>query len=65
MVNTKLSLLRYCFFRELMVVPQQQYHQSVIDNARKAEQEQEGRPVAVALDTVSSMLLSFQLLLQN
>ncbi|OQO12891.1 Pyruvate kinase [Cryoendolithus antarcticus] len=28
-----------------------EYHQSVIDNARKAEKEQEGRPVAIALDT--------------
>lgn len=27
------------------------YHQSVIDNARKAEKELEGRPVAIALDT--------------
>jgi len=27
------------------------YHQSVIDNARKAEKEQAGRPVAIALDT--------------
>lgn len=35
----------------------QQYHQSVIDNARKAESEQPGRPLAIALDTVSSMLL--------
>lgn len=29
------------------------YHQSVIDNARKAEADQEGRPLAIALDTVS------------
>jgi pyruvate kinase len=28
-----------------------EYHQSVIDNARQAEKEQEGRPVAIALDT--------------
>ena len=28
-----------------------EYHQSVIDNTRKAEKEQEGRPVAIALDT--------------
>ncbi|KAK6428320.1 Pyruvate kinase, partial [Oleoguttula sp. CCFEE 5521] len=28
-----------------------EYHQSVIDNARKAEKEQEGRPLAIALDT--------------
>ncbi|KAF2721765.1 pyruvate kinase [Polychaeton citri CBS 116435] len=28
-----------------------EYHQSVIDNARKAEKEQAGRPVAIALDT--------------
>ncbi|KAI7426067.1 Pyruvate [Hortaea werneckii] len=28
-----------------------EYHQSVIDNARKAEQSQAGRPVAIALDT--------------
>ncbi|EMF16392.1 pyruvate kinase [Sphaerulina musiva SO2202] len=28
-----------------------EYHQSVIDNARKAEATQEGRPVAIALDT--------------
>ncbi|ORY86236.1 pyruvate kinase [Protomyces lactucae-debilis] len=27
------------------------YHQSVIDNARKAEQDQAGRPLAIALDT--------------
>ncbi|KAL2361671.1 hypothetical protein RJZ56_005458 [Blastomyces dermatitidis] len=27
------------------------YHQSVIDNARRAEQVQEGRPLAIALDT--------------
>jgi pyruvate kinase len=29
-----------------------EYHQSVIDNARKAEKEQPGRPLAIALDTV-------------
>ncbi len=29
-----------------------QYHQSVVDNARKAAKAQEGRPLAVALDTV-------------
>ncbi|PNS21965.1 Pyruvate kinase isoform A [Sphaceloma murrayae] len=28
-----------------------EYHQSVIDNARQAEKEQAGRPVAIALDT--------------
>ncbi|GAM89394.1 hypothetical protein ANO11243_074320 [Dothideomycetidae sp. 11243] len=28
-----------------------EYHQSVIDNARQAEKEQPGRPVAIALDT--------------
>lgn len=28
-----------------------EYHQSVIDNARKAEQVQAGRQVAIALDT--------------
>lgn len=28
-----------------------EYHQSVIDNARKAEQTQPGRPLAIALDT--------------
>jgi pyruvate kinase len=28
-----------------------EYHQSVIDNARKAEATMEGRPVAIALDT--------------
>ena len=28
-----------------------QYHQSVIDNARAAEKEEEGRPLAIALDT--------------
>jgi len=28
-----------------------EYHQSVIDNARKAEKEQAGRPLAIALDT--------------
>lgn len=31
-----------------------QYHQSVIDNAREAERVQPGRPLAIALDTVSS-----------
>jgi len=30
-----------------------EYHQSVIDNAREAEKTQAGRPVAIALDTVS------------
>lgn len=29
-----------------------EYHQSVIDNAREAEKQQAGRPVAIALDTV-------------
>lgn len=29
-----------------------EYHQSVIDNAREAERQQAGRPVAIALDTV-------------
>lgn len=29
-----------------------EYHQSVIDNARKAEKELAGRPLAIALDTV-------------
>ena len=28
-----------------------EYHQSVIDNARAAEKQMEGRPVAIALDT--------------
>ena len=28
------------------------YHRTVIDNARKAEKEQRGRPLAIALDTV-------------
>ena len=28
------------------------YHQSVIDNARQAEKIQQGRPLAIALDTV-------------
>lgn len=28
-----------------------EYHQSVIDNARAAEKSQEGRPIAIALDT--------------
>lgn len=28
-----------------------EYHQSVIDNTRQAEEEQPGRPVAIALDT--------------
>lgn len=28
-----------------------QYHQSVIDNTRQAEEDMEGRPVAIALDT--------------
>lgn len=27
------------------------YHQSVIDNAREAERQKPGRPVAIALDT--------------
>lgn len=30
-----------------------QYHQSVIDNARAAEKKVNGRPLAIALDTVS------------
>ena len=30
-----------------------QYHQSVIDNARESARVQPGRPVAIALDTVS------------
>ena len=29
-----------------------EYHQSVIDNARAAEQAESGRPLAIALDTV-------------
>lgn len=29
-----------------------EYHQSVIDHAREAEQAQKGRPLAIALDTV-------------
>jgi pyruvate kinase len=32
-----------------------EYHQSVIDNAREAEKRQPGRPLAIALDTVSSL----------
>ena len=32
-----------------------EYHQSVIDNARAAEKSQAGRPVAIALDTVSTL----------
>lgn len=31
-----------------------EYHQSVINNAREAERVQVGRPLAIALDTVSS-----------
>lgn len=34
-----------------------EYHQSVIDNARKAEATQAGRPLAIALDTVRLQLL--------
>lgn len=30
-----------------------EYHQSVIDNARAAEKSKPGRPLAIALDTVS------------
>ena len=37
--------------RSTIPLTQQQYHQSVIDNARKSESEYAGRPVAIALDT--------------
>lgn len=30
-----------------------EYHQSVIDNAKNAEKQYPGRPLAIALDTVS------------
>lgn len=33
-----------------------EYHQSVIDNARAAEKASYGRPLAIALDTVSDFL---------
>ena len=33
-----------------------EYHQSVIDNSREAERTQPGRPLAIALDTVSRVL---------
>ena len=56
-VLTELFSLRFCFCRDLTIASQQQYHQSVIDNARKAEREQPGRPLAIALDTVSPILL--------
>jgi len=32
-----------------------EYHQSVIDNAREAERNQAGRPLAIALDTVQNI----------
>ena len=32
------------------------YHQSVIDNAREAEKQMPGRPLAIALDTVCSII---------
>lgn len=35
-----------------------EYHQSVIDNARAAEQSEAGRPLAIALDTVLRSALS-------
>ena len=35
-----------------------QYHQSVIDNARASEKELPGRPLAIALDTVRSNLIT-------
>lgn len=34
-----------------------EYHQSVIDHAREAERQFPGRPLAIALDTVSLALL--------
>lgn len=34
-----------------------EYHQSVIDNTRKAEASEKGRPLAIALDTVRSALI--------
>lgn len=34
------------------------YHQSVIDNARESTKQQPGRPLAIALDTVSHDLSS-------
>lgn len=40
-------------FRSHMLTFPAQYHQSVIDNAREAERVFPGRPVAIALDTVS------------
>jgi len=33
-----------------------QYHQSVIDNAREAERQMPGRPLAIALDTASQTI---------
>lgn len=41
--------------RTRSLTPLPQYHQSVIDNAREAERIQPGRPLAIALDTVSSV----------
>lgn len=34
-----------------------EYHQSVIDHSREAERAQTGRPLAIALDTVSATVL--------
>lgn len=42
-----------------------QYHQSVIDNAREAERIQPGRPLAIALDTVSCIGLRFRLTISS
>jgi hypothetical protein len=42
-LSTKITILTSCV----------KYHQSVIDNARAAEKSQPGRPLAIALDTVS------------
>ena len=54
-----MALTRYdvqCFGNEGLVADalpcKLQYHQSVIDNAREAERQLAGRPLAIALDTV-------------
>jgi len=35
----------------IVIKSNSEYHQSVIDNTRAAEKEEEGRPLAIALDT--------------
>ena len=43
--------------RKFLMFSAVQYHQSVIDNAREAERQYAGRPLAIALDTVSLQIL--------